>query len=182
MTSLTISAQCMVLMFLRKARPEKVLLGYKTKKIGKDCWNAPGGKVEPGETVKKCGVRETPEETGYCVDPRFVRERGCADFYNEQEDGSFRLVRVILLEARKGYALDEGIVPDGTLVNINWVEKTRLWQFPMMPADQYWVPKFLAPNPRKRYMRVEAWYGPQQKTLLKPVRVWFLARKPRNLY
>ncbi len=182
MTASSISIQRMTLIFLRKSRPEKVLLGYKTKKIGKGCWNAPGGKTEEGESPIQCGERETPEETGYRVDPRYLRERGCADFYNQQIDGSFKLVRVILLEAQEGYKLDETIVPDGTLVNLTWVETSRLWQFPMMLADQYWVPKFLAPDPKKRYMRVEAWYGSENKTLLKPVKVWFTTRKPRGLH
>jgi len=36
--------------------------------IDRDCWQLPGGVIEPGETPRECVVRELEEETGQDVD------------------------------------------------------------------------------------------------------------------
>ncbi len=61
----------------------RVLLIHKKRGHGAGKINAPGGKLEAGETVAACAVRETEEETGLRVrDPRlmarlrFVERRG----------------------------------------------------------------------------------------------------------
>lgn len=33
-----------------------------------DLWSIPGGAIDPGETVREAGVRETKEETGYDIE------------------------------------------------------------------------------------------------------------------
>ena len=64
-------------------RKNTVLLGFKQGKpeIGDGKLNAPGGKVEPGETILKCLVRETKEEVDVELDPRRAEEVAVIVFY-----------------------------------------------------------------------------------------------------
>ena len=51
----------------------KVLLNYVAKH---DCYEFPGGGLEPGETPEQALLREVAEETGYVIIPESVREYG----------------------------------------------------------------------------------------------------------
>lgn len=42
---------------------DKILLGYRKSNLGKDTWGLPGGKLDFGEDLKDCAVRELKEET-----------------------------------------------------------------------------------------------------------------------
>ncbi|EFA09048.1 oxidized purine nucleoside triphosphate hydrolase [Tribolium castaneum] len=48
------------LVFLKKN--SEVLLGYKTRGLGRGLWNGFGGKVEKNETIANCAKRELEEE------------------------------------------------------------------------------------------------------------------------
>lgn len=48
-------------------RGEEVLLIHKKRGLGQGKINAPGGRVEPGETFAQAAIRETWEETGVRV-------------------------------------------------------------------------------------------------------------------
>jgi 8-oxo-dGTP diphosphatase len=41
-----------------------ILLGHRKSKLGFDTWGLPGGKLDFGEDVKECAIRELCEETG----------------------------------------------------------------------------------------------------------------------
>jgi len=56
----------------------KVLLIRKKRGLGAGKINAPGGRLDPGESPEQAAVRETEEEVG--VIPRAVRERGVLSF------------------------------------------------------------------------------------------------------
>lgn len=45
-------------------RGRQVLLVKRANAIGRGLWSLPGGKIEPGETVDACALRELFEETG----------------------------------------------------------------------------------------------------------------------
>ncbi|QBG47950.1 8-oxo-dGTP diphosphatase [Verrucomicrobia bacterium S94] len=52
----------------------QVLLIHKKRGFGKGKINGPGGKLEPGETLQECAVRETEEEL--CIKARGVELAG----------------------------------------------------------------------------------------------------------
>ena len=45
----------------------EVLLGHRKSDLGKDTWGLPGGKLDFGEDLKDCAVRELLEETNLKV-------------------------------------------------------------------------------------------------------------------
>lgn len=60
-------------------RDGRVLLIHKKRGIGKGKINAPGGRVDPGETPEQAAIRETQEELG--VTPRGVAKAGDVLFH-----------------------------------------------------------------------------------------------------
>ena len=63
-------------------RSGKVLLGNKKKgEIGTGTYNGPGGKVEPGESILDCLVRETKEELNITIDRASLWKAAVLTFY-----------------------------------------------------------------------------------------------------
>lgn len=63
--------QIYTLCFLK--RGEEVLLGLKTRGLGKGLWNGFGGKIEGDETTVECVKREIEEECGVRVEnPNYI--------------------------------------------------------------------------------------------------------------
>lgn len=59
-----------------------VLLGEKkTGEIGQGTLNGPGGKLEPGETLEECAVREVHEELGMTIFPEHLHKVAVITFY-----------------------------------------------------------------------------------------------------
>jgi 8-oxo-dGTP pyrophosphatase MutT (NUDIX family) len=60
----------------------KTLLGEKKKgEIGTGTLNGAGGKLEEGETILQCAVRETREEFGLTIQPEDLRQVARVTFY-----------------------------------------------------------------------------------------------------
>ncbi len=60
-------------------RDNQVLLGRKKRGTGIGKWLGAGGKVEPGETVKRATIRETQEE--FCITPHKITHIAKLGFY-----------------------------------------------------------------------------------------------------
>jgi 8-oxo-dGTP diphosphatase len=89
-------------------------------------WEFPGGKVESGETLEDCLIRELKEELGIevaknCLSP-FV-------FASHAYD-SFHIVMPLFLLRRW-----EGFVTANEHEAIAWVRPEKLSDYPMPPAD-----------------------------------------------
>lgn len=76
-------------------RDGKMLFGKRTGSHGTDTWAPPGGKLDEGETVEACAVRETLEETGLTV----ANPRKAPVYTEEQfpEEGGKHFVTVYVL-------------------------------------------------------------------------------------
>ena len=54
----------------------EVLLGHRKSDLGKDTWGLPGGKLDFGEDLKDCAVRELLEETNLNADKNNLKLAG----------------------------------------------------------------------------------------------------------
>lgn len=112
----------------------RVLLIRKKRGLGAGKVNAPGGRIEPGETALDAAVREVEEEVG--VVALSPREGGVLRF--QFVDGYAIHVVVFRADAHRGEAreTDEAIPLWTPLDHIPWPE--------MWADDRLWVPHLLA--------------------------------------
>ncbi len=149
-------------------KDDQVLLGMKTRKIGKDRWNGYGGGIEEGETEIEATVREFSEETGGVIlDPEYLEKIAIGYFHNTKSDGGSFVCAVHFYIARKW----EGEVKESEeMITPTWFDINNLPLDKMMPADNEWVP--LALHGRK--MIVKARLSPFQSELLAPVEIEYV--------
>jgi 8-oxo-dGTP diphosphatase len=112
----------------------RILLIRKKRGLGAGKINAPGGKIEPGETPLAAAIRETQEEIG--VTPLSLEERGQLHF--QFTDGYSLLCTVFLATGMQGdpYETDEALpfwVPLGA------IPYDEMWE-----DDRHWLPHMLA--------------------------------------
>lgn len=136
----------------------KVLLGFKTQKIGKDCWNGYGGGIKEGESPMQAALRELKEESGIETSSEYLEKVAVVDFHNTKSDGSTFICRVHTF-----LVSDWSGEPRATkeMINPTWFDMKYLPD-KLMPADKQWLPVVLS---GKKIMAT-AKLGPFQKTLL----------------
>lgn len=112
-----------------------VLLIKKLRGIGKGKVNAPGGKVEPGETVQECAIRELEEEVG--LQASSVRFGASLKFLDLETEFSL-----------EGYAFlvhDFSGNPRGSPeADPFWCSRDSVPYERMWEDDRYWLPYVLA--------------------------------------
>jgi 8-oxo-dGTP diphosphatase len=120
-----------VLTFVRRAG--QLLLIRKKRGLGAGKFNAPGGRIEPGETPEAAAVRETREEL--CVTPTDLHPAGRLRF-----------------QFVDGYSLDchvfgaSGIVGQPTETDEatpHWFAETAIPYGEMWADDRLWIPLLL---------------------------------------
>ncbi len=106
----------------------------KRRGLGAGKINAPGGKLEPGETALEAAVRETWEEV--CVRPLDLSERGTLRF--QFKDGYSLHCTVFLASDFQGTPTE---TPEATpfWVSIHAVPYAEMWE-----DDQHWLPEMFA--------------------------------------
>jgi len=113
---------------------DRVLLIRKKTGHGAGKINAPGGKLEPGETPAACAVRETFEEVGVRVeDPRLMARLKFADTVASQWFGY-----VYVSHAHAGVATASREA-DPRWYAVGAVPYEQMWQ-----DDRIWLPRVLA--------------------------------------
>lgn len=149
-------------------KEDKVLLGLKTQKIGKGCWNGYGGGIEEGETPRKATVREFMEETGgVVIDPVHLEKIGIGHFRNTKSDGeSFICVVHFYIAHKWNGEVKESI----EMVTPTWFSINDLPLHRMMPTDSAWLPQAF----EGKKIIVRAHLGPYQKELLGPVELEYV--------
>jgi 8-oxo-dGTP diphosphatase len=123
-----------VLMVHRNARPTDHAFGK---------YNGLGGKMEAGEDIAACMVREIREEAG--IEVLSLRFRGTLAWpgFGDKSEGWFGFVFVI--DAWDGTPLASN--PEGDL---EWVPLERLLagELPMWEGDKLWLPMVFDADPR----------------------------------
>lgn len=151
--------------FLKKG--SQILLAFKTKKIGKDCWNGYGGGIEVGETPKQSAVRELAEEAGVIALLQDLEKIAIVDFHNIKSDGSIFVCCCHFYIVHKWTG---EIKETKEMINPTWFGVDSLPYDRMMPADRDFLP--FALNGRK--LKARAYYGPFQKEKLRETEIEFI--------
>lgn len=115
----------------------RVLLQLKADgRFGGGFWNAPGGKVDDGESPAEAAVREVREETGLSVSD--VRDHGSLTFYFGDGTEPELVVHVFCAGRFEGEARanEEG--------RLEWVAEDALPYDQMWPDDRIWLHHVLA--------------------------------------
>lgn len=112
----------------------KILLGEKKRgEIGTGVLSGPGGKLDPGETLEECIVRETREELEIELDPASLELTALIDFYAVGEiDFRVYVYRARILSGEIHETAD--MIPGWYPLDTATFDKTY-------EADRHWLPK-----------------------------------------
>ena len=98
--------------------------------------NGAGGKLEAGETLKACAIRELAEETGL-----IIRDAHCrAELRFVDQKGPQWLGYVFVTDSWSGN-LEQTNEADPFWVEVDQIPYNQMW-----PDDAIWLPKFLRSN------------------------------------
>lgn len=117
-------------------RRNAVLFGFKRESFGRGKLNAPGGKLEGGETIIECAVREARDEVGVEVDPAQLEEVAIITFH--AENVPLQEVHVFRTESFVGEPHDTESMED-----LYWYPIDDLHEFgsDMHASDMKWMPQ-----------------------------------------
>lgn len=121
-----------VLCFIKKN--DKLMLIHKKTGLGKGKVNAPGGRIEPGETPKEAAVREVQEEIG--LTPHNIYKVG--ELFFIFTDGYSLHGTVFFADTYTGTPY-ETVEADPFWCDIIDIPYSNMWE-----DDQYWLPIVLA--------------------------------------
>ena len=86
---------------------------------GRDDWTLPKGKLEAGETLEQCAVREVHEETGYLCTPAAFA--GCTN--DTDRRGRPKVVAFWLMDPAEPASFDEqATIAIGEVDELRWLE------------------------------------------------------------
>ncbi len=115
-------------------QPPRVLLAMKKRGFGEGKWNGFGGKLQEGEALEDCVVRETREEGGITlINPELVGK-----------------VRFIFLDGDEDHLAYfyrateyEGTPRETEEMKPEWFDADKLPYDQMWPDDKHWMPLLL---------------------------------------
>jgi 8-oxo-dGTP diphosphatase len=118
-------------------RDERLLLIHKKRGLGAGKINGPGGRVEPGETLEACAVREVQEELR--ITPKNLEKSG---------ELRFQFVDGYAIHVHVFRATDFEGTPSETPEAIPiWVDEDRIPYEEMWGDDRIWLPRLIAGTP-----------------------------------
>lgn len=122
-----------VLCFIRNSGTQSILLIHKKTGLGKGLINAPGGRIEPGETPMEAAVRETKEEVLLDVEDLHL----AGDLFFQFMDG--HSIRGYVFETTR-WAGEPGqtIEADPFWCREDDIPYQRMWA-----DDSWWIPHLL---------------------------------------
>lgn len=113
----------------------KLLLKKATRGISKDKWNAPGGKIDSGESPEQNAVREVFEETGLKIKNLFYH--GEINFFL---DGKNELAIHGFLFSTKDFSGELRSTEEG---EVEWFDTSNIPYDKMWPDDVFWLSMML---------------------------------------
>jgi len=116
-------------------RGDRLLLKMATRGISKGKWNAPGGKMDPGETPGQCAKREVLEETGLRVSQ--LLDHGVLSF--AMGGGKEVYMRAHLFSTK----MATGRLRPSEEGPVKWFSLDGLPYAEMWEDDLYWLPLML---------------------------------------
>ncbi|KND49718.1 MAG: 8-oxo-dGTP diphosphatase / 2-hydroxy-dATP diphosphatase [Parcubacteria bacterium C7867-008] len=118
----------------------KVLLGEKKKgEIGTGTLNGPGGKLDPGESVLECLIRETDEELGIELFPEYLKKVAIITFFAAGEpDFQVHVYRTDTFEGELVETAD--MIP-------NWYDIEDIPYDRMLGSDHMWFARAISGEP-----------------------------------
>lgn len=126
-----------VLCFIRDFEKDRILLIHKKTGLGAGLINAPGGRIDKGETPIIAAIRETQEEVGLTVD----RLNHAGDLYFQFLDGYSIRGYVFWTEHWSGEPIET------SEADPFWCEIHRIPYDNMWSDDSWWLPHLLAKRP-----------------------------------
>jgi 8-oxo-dGTP diphosphatase len=124
---------------------QQVLLIHKKTGLGAGKINAPGGRIDPGESAAAAAVREVAEETG--VAAADLSEVG--QLFFEFTDG-YKLHGTVFFSRSHSGTLAETVEADPFWCDVEKMPYERMWA-----DDRYWLPLALAGGYVKGYFVFE---------------------------
>ncbi len=140
-----------------------VLLMRKKRGIGKGRINAPGGKVEAGESPEEAAARELREEVGVVVEPEDLEFAGLLEFFEEKYGRSLCYVFLARKFSGEPKATEEAEPFWCPIASIPFDE---MWE-----DDRFWLPLVL--KGRKVFGRF--WFDTEDHLVKKEI---FLLKSP----
>jgi len=123
--------------------PPRVLLGMKKVRFGNGKYNGFGGRLENGETLEECAIRETFEECGIrIINPKRL---GKILFHFESEEPDHL---VYFFKANQFI----GMPRESEEMKPEWFDETLIPYDRMWDADKHWIPIFLQDKIFKGYV------------------------------
>lgn len=110
----------------------ETLLIHKKRGVGSDQWVGPGGKVEPGETVQECVIREVREEVG--IDVLDPEKAGVFLYRSDDWDAVVHVFRATEYEGTPA----ESEEADPRWFPVDDLPFAEMWQ-----TDREWLPVVL---------------------------------------
>jgi 8-oxo-dGTP diphosphatase len=128
-----------VLSFMRDG--DRLLLIHKKTGLGAGKVNAPGGRIEPGETAVQAAVREPVEEV--CMEPKNPEKRG--ELFFQFKDG-YKLHGEVFFSTEFSGTPAETREADPFWCDIGDIPYGDMWE-----DDRFWLPLALKGIPFKAY-------------------------------
>lgn len=154
-------------------RNGRILMARKVKNVVVGRWAAYGGRLDPGERVRRATVREISEETDYqvVVDEEDLEYFALVHFHNVNDDGTpytFK-VHVYLAGFWMGEARESKEMKTPT-----WFDCANLPWEEMPIADPHWLPLVLSGHKVIAHFH----HGPKQETLLREPEIQIVETLP----
>jgi 8-oxo-dGTP diphosphatase len=134
-----------VLCFVVNEKEQKILMIFKKRGLGKDMYNGPGGRLEPGETHMQAVIRECQEELH--ITPLHLTNAGTIHF--DFIDGYS-----LECEVFKGTAI-EGTPTETEEATPHWFDIDKIPYDQMWEDDSYWLPELIKGRYFKGYFTVD---------------------------